>query len=130
MRNAVFWDVAPRGSCVNRRFLGTYHLHLQGTKIRERATILSRWLQTELSSLLIFHVDQSPSLPPSFYTDGCFRLAAQSAATCSRWVIAGGFFYRDDGGDTFFRNVGSQKNYTTPRPRKRHSSNRLEIMNI
>jgi hypothetical protein len=27
MMNAVFWDVTPRGSCKNRRFGGTYHLH-------------------------------------------------------------------------------------------------------
>jgi hypothetical protein len=31
----VFWDVAPCGSCLNRRFGGTYRLHLQGRKIRE-----------------------------------------------------------------------------------------------
>jgi hypothetical protein len=30
MKNAVFWDVAPYSSCVNRCFGGTYHLHLQG----------------------------------------------------------------------------------------------------
>jgi hypothetical protein len=29
MKNAVFWDVAPCRSCVNRRFGGTYGLHLQ-----------------------------------------------------------------------------------------------------
>jgi hypothetical protein len=44
MKNAVFWDVAPCESCVNRRFGGTYLLHLQGTKISERGTSLSRWL--------------------------------------------------------------------------------------
>jgi hypothetical protein len=32
MKNAVFWDVTPRGSCKNQRFGGTwYHLH-QGDK--------------------------------------------------------------------------------------------------
>jgi hypothetical protein len=31
---------------------------------------------------------------------------AQSAATCSRWFTARGFFYAEDGGDTFLRNVG------------------------
>jgi hypothetical protein len=31
MKNAVFWDVAPCRSCVNRRFGGTFRLHLQGT---------------------------------------------------------------------------------------------------
>jgi hypothetical protein len=30
MKNAVFWDVTPCKSCVNRRFGGTYRLHLQG----------------------------------------------------------------------------------------------------
>jgi hypothetical protein len=30
MKNAVFWDVAPCRSCVNRRFGGTYRVHLQG----------------------------------------------------------------------------------------------------
>jgi hypothetical protein len=34
--NAVFWDVAPHRSCTNRRFGGTYHLHLQSIKIRKR----------------------------------------------------------------------------------------------
>jgi hypothetical protein len=34
-KNGVFWDVTPFKSCVNRRFGGTYHLHLQDRKIRE-----------------------------------------------------------------------------------------------
>jgi hypothetical protein len=38
MKNAAFWDVAPCRYCVNRRSGGTYHLHLQGRKIRERGT--------------------------------------------------------------------------------------------
>jgi hypothetical protein len=36
MKNAVFWDVAPCRSCVNRHFRGTYRLHFQGRKIHER----------------------------------------------------------------------------------------------
>jgi hypothetical protein len=47
MKNAIFWDMAPCSSCVNRRFGGTYRLHLQGRKIRERGTRVSRWLQSE-----------------------------------------------------------------------------------
>jgi hypothetical protein len=35
-----------------------------------------------------------------------FWLVAQSAATCSRWFTGRGFFYSEDGGDTFLRNVG------------------------
>jgi hypothetical protein len=41
VKNDVFWDVAPCRSCVNRRFGGTYRLHLQGRKIRERETSMS-----------------------------------------------------------------------------------------
>jgi hypothetical protein len=44
-KNAVFWDVALYRSCVNRRFGGTYRLSLQGRKIGERGTNVSRWLQ-------------------------------------------------------------------------------------
>jgi hypothetical protein len=45
LKNAIFWNVAPCRSCVNRRFGGTYRLHLQGRRIRERGTSVSRWLQ-------------------------------------------------------------------------------------
>jgi hypothetical protein len=40
MKKAVFWDVAPCRNCVNRRFRGTYRLHLQGKRleIRERTS--------------------------------------------------------------------------------------------
>jgi hypothetical protein len=36
--------------------------------------------------------------------------------------LSRGFFYPEDGGDTFLRNVGSHKVYTAPRPGRRHSS--------
>jgi hypothetical protein len=32
LKNAVFWDVATRSSCVNQSFGRTYRLHLQGRK--------------------------------------------------------------------------------------------------
>jgi hypothetical protein len=35
MKNAFFWDVAPCRFCVNRRFGGSYCLHLQGRRISE-----------------------------------------------------------------------------------------------
>jgi hypothetical protein len=48
MKNAIFWDFAPCRSCeLNRRFGGTCRLHLQGRKIREPGTSVSRWQQTE-----------------------------------------------------------------------------------
>jgi hypothetical protein len=36
---------------------------------------------------------------------------AQSAATCSRWLIGEVFFYPEYGGDTFLRNVSLQNLY-------------------
>jgi hypothetical protein len=46
LKNAVFWDVVPCRSCVNRRFGGTYRFHLQGTKIRERGNVGSHKIYT------------------------------------------------------------------------------------
>jgi hypothetical protein len=50
----------------------------------------------------------------------------QYAATCSSWFLVPGFFYPEDGGDTFLRNVGSYKIYTAPHPKRQHSSERIE----
>jgi hypothetical protein len=41
------------------------------------------------------------------------------AATCSRWFLARGVFYPEDGSYSFLRNVGSHKICMAPR---RHSS--------
>jgi hypothetical protein len=79
MKNAVFWNVAPCRSCVNRCFGGTYRLNFQAGK------------------------------------------RVQSAATCLRSFLARGFFYPEDGGDIFLRNVGLHKIYAAPHPRRRQS---------
>jgi hypothetical protein len=55
MKNAVFWDVEPYRSCVDRRFGETYCLHLQGRKIRERGISVSRWLQSAATSVVGKH---------------------------------------------------------------------------
>jgi hypothetical protein len=62
MKKPVFWDVSPCRYFVNRRFGVTYRLHLQGTKIRERKTSVSRWLQiswnlTHISVIIKRHKD-------------------------------------------------------------------------
>jgi hypothetical protein len=44
MKNIVFWDVTLSRSWVNRR-LRVIYLHLNGRKIRELGTGVSRWLQ-------------------------------------------------------------------------------------
>jgi hypothetical protein len=38
LKNAVFWDVAPCRSCVNRCFGGTYRLLLLGSKIASNSS--------------------------------------------------------------------------------------------
>jgi hypothetical protein len=40
MKNGVFWDVTPCGSCKSRRFGGTWRLLYQGGKIDELGTTL------------------------------------------------------------------------------------------
>jgi hypothetical protein len=52
-----------------------------------------------------------------------------AADTCSRWFLARGFFYPEDGGDMFLRNVGSHKIYTAPHPRRLHFSILLLVSN-
>jgi hypothetical protein len=69
--------------------------------------------------------------PCSYYVNRCFeetyRLHLQgrkirergtSVSTWPRWFLARRFFYPEDGGDTFLRNVGLHNIYTAP-----HSSN-------
>jgi hypothetical protein len=57
----------------------------------------------------------------------CERGNSVAAATCSCWFLTHGFFYPEDGRDTFLRNVGSQKVYMAPHPRRRHTSSNLQL---
>jgi hypothetical protein len=59
----------------------------------------------------IFSVEKSASEVP-VWAGGC-KLS---------WFLTREFFYIEDVGDTFLRNVGSHKIYTAPHPRRRHSS--------
>jgi hypothetical protein len=56
MKNAVFWDVAPCKYFVNRRFGGTYRLHLQGIR-NPRA--MNQREQVALSLQLYAHAGSS-----------------------------------------------------------------------
>jgi hypothetical protein len=51
-----------------------------------------------------------------------FIWRVKEVSCSSRWFTARGFFYPEDGGDRFFRNVGWRKIYTVPHLRRRHSS--------
>jgi hypothetical protein len=79
IEKAVFWDVAPCRYCVNRRYGGTYRLHLQGRRqegIRERTSVS--------------------------------RCNISVCCTCSCWFARGFLlvFYPEYGGDTLLLNVG------------------------
>jgi hypothetical protein len=45
-----------------------------------------------------------------------------SVSSCLTLLRSRYFFYPEDGGDTFFRNVGFYKTRTAAHPRRRHSS--------
>jgi hypothetical protein len=82
-------------------------------------------ISTEPSPLLSIDIPCGPlSLLSCSYIAGCFQLVAQSAATCSGWFHARGFFYPEDG-DTFLQNIGSHKIFGAPHPRRRHSTSLL-----
>jgi hypothetical protein len=80
IKNAVFWDVEPCKYFVNRRFGGTYSLHLQGIKnpraLNQREQVAVDWVTVRV--YLPAHVGSS-------FVD---------------------FLYPEDGGDLFLRNVG------------------------
>jgi hypothetical protein len=95
MKKAVFWDVAPCGSCMDRRF-GSYNSHTAprvASNFRvEKISGRGRMLVVNNASLL---------------------LELSSLAD---------IFYPQDGGYMFHRNVGSYKTHTAPHPRRLHSS--------
>jgi hypothetical protein len=62
VKNAVSWDVASCKYFVNRRSGGTYRLHLQGRKICERGTSVSRWLPASLADFSALKIEAI--LPP------------------------------------------------------------------
>jgi hypothetical protein len=52
MKNSLFWDVTPSGSCKNRRFERTYRLYHQCERNeRTRNNISSNWQLPELESM-------------------------------------------------------------------------------
>jgi hypothetical protein len=57
MKNAVFWDVTPYGSCKNRLFGGTYRLHHQGDKYFFKACFGCWLLLTLFLARRFYHPD-------------------------------------------------------------------------
>jgi hypothetical protein len=78
MKSIIFWDMTPCSLLrCNRRFGGTYRLHLQGRRSKYACHLL----------------------------------------IC--WFLLNYFFYPEDGGDIFLRNVGcNSTDYTALYPRR------------
>jgi hypothetical protein len=95
MKSAVFWDVAPCRSCVNRRYGGTYRLHLQGRNIRERGTSASRWQQSVRSLKYSPAKHENVCLlfgrnPPEFYqTSIDFMMERHTVLSGSFFLVSG-----------------------------------------
>jgi hypothetical protein len=141
VKNAAFWDLQDLQGYAGQCTLGSLaprlldHCSLGSPGFRPFSADpipaqacyllahLYRLYRPFTSPLLSIDFSCGPlSLLSCSYIAGCFQLVAQSAAICSRWFIVRGFFYPEDGGDTFLRNVGSHKIYKAPHTRRRHSS--------
>jgi hypothetical protein len=99
MKNTVFWDVAPCRYFVNRRFGGTYRLHLQG---RSNPRAMNQCEQTE-GHYVRFEVFTAMTMKNTIFWDvvpyryfvnrcfgGTYRLHLQGRSSCPRWFIARG----------------------------------------
>jgi hypothetical protein len=63
MKNCVFWDVTPCGSCKNRRVGGTQRLHHQGARIGELGTTLAHLVFLRSLCRLLVTANVVPSSP-------------------------------------------------------------------
>jgi hypothetical protein len=87
MKNAVFWDVTPFGSYMNRRFGGKYHPSMRVAQIGELGTLA-------VTSNIVF-----------------LRSVRRLPVTVNV-VSSSTIRHPDDGGDTFLRNVGCYNSHS------------------
>jgi hypothetical protein len=80
LNNAVDWDVTPCRSCVNRRLGGTYRLHLQGRKLRERGTSVSQ-VAADCSAIADLHTFQFTAAHALGFSVFTSRLLATDLST-------------------------------------------------
>jgi hypothetical protein len=77
MKNTVFCDVTPRGSCKNRRLEGTYRPRHKMTRIGERGTTLA--VSSDRSHLSVLRLLVTANVVPSSPT----RVILMMEAMCS-----------------------------------------------
>jgi hypothetical protein len=134
-KNVVFWDVAPCRSCVNRRFGGTYRLHLHPKNLKSyhssthSTTRDASKQEYQLLCTLSSFIDAGAIAPSLVFSSSSTihalmlpALASVCSVNASTTPDGSRTLYPEDGSDTLFRNVGSHKIYTAPYPRRRRSS--------
>jgi hypothetical protein len=57
LKNAILWNVMACGSCKNRRFGGTYHLHYQDEKNQRAGNVCSNFILSSLIPLTLMRED-------------------------------------------------------------------------
>jgi hypothetical protein len=67
MKYSVFWDVAPCRYCANQRFGGTYRLHIQGKRISERGTSLSRCSSSSSTTTTTNNNNNNNTITTAYY---------------------------------------------------------------
>jgi hypothetical protein len=91
-----------------------YALNMEAIRSSETA-VHTRSTRRHVPEYGIFHSHRRENLKSYVvfrYGEATHRHIRQSAANCSRWFLARGFFCPEYGGDTFLRNVGLHKIYT------------------
>jgi hypothetical protein len=62
MKDAVFWDMTPCGSCTNRHLGGTYRLHLKGNETLDLLQHAARMYLTTDGEESLLHGNPQPCL--------------------------------------------------------------------
>jgi hypothetical protein len=116
LKSTIFWDMTPCSPLkVNRRFGGSYSLHLQFRKINRARNQRESRCQAELGGykeyyLLGYDAMQSVGSQPTFRRNILPCLSPGFTALLATCFHAGSFlglfFDSEDRGDMFLRNVG------------------------
>jgi hypothetical protein len=105
-------------------------MRLGGPREKYLASAWNRTLTPQLSNsetsrcIVRFEVFTSVTMKNAVFWDvaPCIFCVNRRFGGTYLWFLARGFFYPEDEGDTFLRNVCSHKIYTAPHPRRLHSS--------
>jgi hypothetical protein len=115
-------DSTPHYANLKKRSSLVFARQSSGTPKVELDLHCPIFLHSIMLNCVRFEVFTVVTMKNAVFWDGALCRSAQSAATCSLWFLARGYFYSEDGGYTFLPNVGSHKIYTAPHLRRQLSS--------